>query len=408
MSSDNSRDAIKTPKVSNRGHHALLKQACGLLGRDYNVIVSFNSFREEHFTILCAFAILVVCTLAFGTSYSAIDYLLFDYVKPSIAGKPYELMEKGKVVIPAFFAFVIYVIDMSILNGHKSIKDKGRDDNISLFYFLKIGIFKILFSKPMLTFRIMLILCSAVLSSMFLIAKFNSQLMASSAYNHMLESESSAKKTTDENLGNINKENLTVQEQRKAFSDELLRLKGALRKVDVDRDRELTTIKTNYEKQELSEVERLDSCKENCQVVQSKIDNLARRKRADFTDARARYRNERNDISANIAETTSKLSALAKEYVENNSRIVQEKDGHNEYKIQLADTTEKYIENQKSFGALMRYMTDGDPNGRLISNVVFYILLVLFVVVDSSVLMLKFSYESLYDRKRSTIAALVA
>ena len=42
-------------------------------------------------------------------------------------------------------------------------------------------------------------------------------------------------------------------------------------------------------------------------------------------------------------------------------------------------------------------MLEGNPDGKIISAVVFVVLLIFFGVVDGSVIVLKFSYKSLYD-----------
>ncbi|MBF0355582.1 MAG: hypothetical protein HQL43_10150 [Alphaproteobacteria bacterium] len=398
-----SKDEELIEEISRFIHQITLRIACLIVGRSYAVVSSFNSFREENFTILCSFAIILVCTLAFGTFYTAVDYILYDYVRPYVSGNPFELINRWKIFIPAFWAFAIYVIDMSILNGKKLSTEKEGEEGGWLLRIFRSDLLRLPFRNKTLGVRFILIICTAILSAMFLITRLNEQLISNSTFDQLEARTESEKINTAKNVDGINQEAKTLGEQRKALNDELMHLEAERKKVDIEKDREIATIRTNYSKKVVLEQEKFDTCEFNCAPIQIKIANLKALRDEDIRFVRNRTSSDLKEIEASKKDFMARLSVLDKEYNSLPEKARKEAESLAKTEAQLAKDATTHIERQKSFGALMRYMIDGADSGHKVSLAIFSLLVLFFAILDSVVLLLKFSYESLYDGKMDAI-----
>lgn len=398
---DNEDEEI-VEKASALFHGLVLRIACMIIGRDYRVITKFQSFREENFTILCFFATIVVVTMAVGTLFTAIDYVLYDYVRPYVGVDSLTLINKWKFVIPSFWGFAIYVIDMSILNGQRINLGHERTESLlkRLFQF---NWLRFLFAKPTLTFRFLLILSSATLSATFVITKLNSQLIGSNAQLVYEKWSADEKRNTDIKIDKLYNDNRSIEANIKTVKEELVQAAADIKRVDIDRERQIATIQANYSRLLTSEREKLENCEIDCPKIQARIASIKENRNSEIREASVKAASDKRELNVSTERLRSNLAELEKEKATNLDRMKSEGaslvDAQNVHK----QMTDEHIRMQQSFGALIRYMIDSDDSGRYVSIGIFCILLLFFSILDSAILLMKFSYESLYDRQMDII-----
>lgn len=391
------KQEASAPKVGNKSHYYLLQFACKVVGRDYNVVTSFRSYREEDYTILCGLAFFVVYCLAYGTLFSATNYIVFDLINSeSLAVK----FDKAKYVLPFFYATAIYIIDRTILNGNAVKNERISEEPPHVWeLFLSLPIIKII-KKPSMLFRVSLILCSAVLSTMFVIVNVNEQLMVDEKQGAKSEKIEGLTKEAAGKINAIERERGGLGDIKKNLNDEAQRLRLEIRRNDIEKDQEINSAKNKHQLQHDQLTDKLQACAIDAACIQqarSHIDSIDRAKSTEIRSIGANYKNKKKDIEAQLGDVNAKIKANESDIKQNTERRSNEDDLLKERKIEVGKNVSDEINRKKSFAGLLRYMLDGNPDGKIISGVVFVVLLIFFGVVDGAVIVLKFSYKSLYD-----------